>query len=1314
METDVLEVENEIMDNNKTETVKKSRATKENNIIKMDPEYTDPGLIAFNDSQFNTFDTSTNLSITNVHTNETIQAPILSAKDFLKYNPNKLFYRVPIPIYFLKTRVRSYDLMKYTPETIPFEPSFYILFNSDVSDKSTRHNKQKVSIKDMFKKDNTSTISNEFKVLNKSIKTEKALKINSKAFDDFTMKSIINEIRTNGDESSPVRYYESLYLPRIMRRSSARTLLSNLLNVMSDQTVIYYHQNEELFNETRSVLEPYITIGDVSNIFIFIQPEYKPNEFLFKEIEKEITTETKLIAEIYNSITIPTKIQLHEASVVLKHQSVMYNKYTSELFKEWVNSGLPYDSSTIIDMYGGDNTNDTNMDDEDDYVQEESLHETESVHKSPENIYKRRKPDVYMRKINKIPTQTPGTQIHLLNNYTFGHIKDYNARYEHMKIYKTQTAYDTPVFDIIRFLHFDYSNKNVIKVECQADFPNHPADTCIIRSFKKLNEKQALHNVMVNKKSVSLHMFDDIGLTINGEKIRLCKIIIYESGDVEFLFNFSTKYTFTPLVLTSLVSYMQNYYKIYFKKYFIDSAVSSFIFDINNYKAFLNTFSVFTEINKGVDENTIKTFNILSEQYPYTQIYSTLTTTRFGLFSYSSCSNISAAYKCIVKTDNNSNELINKSINPTIYIRTTNILEACYSGLHSMYDLYINMLVVQYISQLSGSIDNNVKIINEENYSNQLEYLRAKYSDVGKKTIKTLQQADPVLFDTVKVNNQQIPYSSIVSRSYQRPYIVTNSEYEYLNTVVPNSVTRIQNQTYPEQSMNLFCAFEEYGTINFKNINGRCIPFCSSKFINSNVFNNCMISLNGSTEERDTSRTLSNLSVYNPNADYSTITDIPQELIDIIPNVYAYRPFLTDVNKIVQYCDDMYGLYPVIIYREVSETDNTISYKLLTTRTADKYTVLTMIDSEAPDRVSIFVNQRSIYNKNIATKPNEIIFNKKVYAPCVSEENIMLRDLVDNAWGLNAEIFAFYNTLKWLLKSIDPTFRYNNSEINKNCLFIVKNNIVIGVIYKMYFVPTLHVKYSIDFVNCIHRTKRIINEIEYRLGVLPLYMIEHTAFEQNKSMQSWSEDGMVKLIPLSVLNTKYINEYYLDFTTKEVIGVSFNKVFVPVKPEIPQKPLEKAVYVDKYTITLNFTGNLLNRDLLEKHKKILNKITRLIDEIIYLCVKNHRFRTDITKTNIVYEYTDKKIYDIMRYVVGFNNKTSIVSAGRSNYINVFESAVEEKEFLKHLFEHKNDYTNHMNIIHVNRYLNKLYKIESEEIPNSYVYKKKVYNYDSFM
>ena len=1331
---DQINIENPDIDKNSSDNNTKSEMIEEgienDEKITIDTDYTEPGLKIFNDTRFNIYDPKRYINIENVSTQEVIKAPVLSMDEFLKYDPNKFFFRNIIHVYTLEQNARSYDLIKYTPDTIPFEPAYYLLFNSDISEKSKRVVKTKVSIKNMFKEKQAEYVSTDYSVLNNSKGNSEKLVIPESAFEDGSMKSIKSSIAKANSNTAPVRYYENMYIPRIMRRSTVRLLLSYILNVFTENITLYFRQNEEIYTETKSNMEPYLTVGDVSDIYVFIQPNAKQNGLIFKEIEKEITSEVKLISELYSASMLQTRCYVNEVSVLLKYQPVMYKQYTAEVYNEWKNSGLAYDSNIILDMYGGnaetdsEDTDDAETDSEDaddaetdsedtDDAETDQINDSPSSTNSKNNKSKQQLSKQYQY-IRHLPTHQESSEIHLLTNLTFGHIHSYNARREQLLIHQTQPATDTPMLNLIKFLHFDYSDKNVIKVECQTDFPDQPTDTCVMRTFKPLNEKQAFQNVTVKRNTVTIHMFNDIPLLINNENVHLVRLTIHSSGDVEFGFTLSAKYSFSPFILTSLISYVQHSYKRHFAEFFIHGAVSSFIYDINNYKAYLNTFSVHTDIQQEGSEDVITKCGGLAEYYPYIQSYSSKTTSRFNLYSYTTTSLLTAIRDMLNNNRNTTPETIKKSVNTSIYIKTSDIIEISYSNMCSMYDLYINMLVMQYISQKgSEQKEKAVKDISNISASDQLEYLRAKYSDIGKKSIKALQQIDPVTFGSIKVKNNFVPYSSIVSRPYQRPYVITDEEYEIINAKSPNSTIRVKNQTYTDQFINLFCSFPEHAVVNFKNIEGKCIPYCASKFINSKTFNACITELGSNTEERDTSRTVYNTSMYNPLADFSTITDIPQELSGIIPNVYAYRPYLTDVNQIVQYCEDMYGLYPIIIYRETSKEDNTVSYKLLTTRTNDKYTVLTMIDSESPDKAIIFVNQLRVYNRNIPTKSNEIIFNKKVYSPCIIEENIMLRDLIDSSWGLDAEIFAFYNNLKWILKSLDPSFNYSNSEINKKCIFIVKMGVVIGVIYRMYFVPTVNVKNSIDFINTIKRTKRIIKELEYRLGVIPYFNIEAKAFDEMKDMQSWSEDGMVKLIPLSVLNPRYIKDYYMDYRSKAIIGVTFNNIFVLVKPDIKITGNVNYIYVDKSTILLNFTSNVINKDLREMYQKVFNRTAKLVDEIIYMCVKNSKHKLNYNRIEEIYQWDSQKLIQLIKTLYGGYDNTLITLAGKSTYVSVISSKITEKDFLKFIEEHKNDYSVHMKIIRVNKLLHQLYKV-AEDTESGTVFKKKLFNNDMFI
>ena len=62
--------------------------------------------------------------------------------------------------------------------------------------------------------------------------------------------------------------------------------------------------------------------------------------------------------------------------------------------------------------------------------------------------------------------------------------------------------------------------------------------------------------------------------------------------------------------------------------------------------------------------------------------------------------------------------------------------------------------------------------------------------------------------DLEKLQNHQEHILRRVKKKEQRPSIITDSEYDILVQHIPNSVIKLQNQTFKAQTFNLCCRYE--------------------------------------------------------------------------------------------------------------------------------------------------------------------------------------------------------------------------------------------------------------------------------------------------------------------------------------------------------------------------------------------------------------------------------------------------------------------------------------------------------------------------
>ena len=1051
--------------------------------------------------------------------------------------------------------------------------------------------------------------------------------------------------------NSPVQtsYYPTLSLPRTISRQMATQIISFLLDINESEIILLFRHPSTAFVHEYSVDASHTTIGDTTDIIAILPEKYHGTEFVPDRILSELSEPLTIISQISSFTPSISKLFVNEITILAKYRATTAPVYHSGVLKTKSSS-------------------------------------TPSLN-------------------------TPSNATTTVANYSYGY-KQIISGSDISLSTSLNLIHDQSIFDIIRFLYFDYSDLNVIKIECQPTSSTFETNSCITRVFADIDQKSAFQNTIINRETVSIFTNFNTNIIIDEDIINITRINVHSNGDVEFVFNIPGSVQYSHAIVDTFVSYIKSHYEYLFHKFYLDSAIANLTFSISNYEILLHEFSanIMTPIH--VYSDTMQKFQALTRFSAYNEVYSTKTTLKCNLLQYTTANNLNKQALCMKQTI--LTPTMSRYISyPTLYIKSDSTIDISITGASSLYDVYVNILLLTSTlinnDPVKKSAANKPASNTSPSQSTDIKYYQKKYADTGKKVIAQLQKTDPIMFGTVRIGNEDIIYTRYVQRVYQRPHVITDNDYEIISTLNPEAVVRVTNQTYPDKHVNLFCSFEEHSIVNFKHVNGKCVPFCSSRKIYSDSYNTCVQLLNAETYERKQSYVKPN-SDYNPNIPVERHCDIPDELSKLCPNQRLYR---VNVKSVEQFIEDLagYGFRLILLYRSgVSEDD--VQYNIASIYIEKQNHVLAIIDERFPGNILLLMQYGNTSNSN-ESLPYSVLVNRRKYVPVIIEENIVLKKTIRESIALNHTIISFYNNIRYIIRVVDPKSELIEIDtINTKLIFVTKNHIIVGFIYKMYFLPTIPVKYSSTIKQKMKFNKQILQELRFRYGLVGIDQLETRVFEHNPTMRSWSEDGILKLPMLSMFTPKYIKQYFVDYDTNKVIAIFYNDVFVPVIDDIEHKNMKSVVYADKRGMLLNYTHNVINRHEMKNKNDYTDHMKLFIEELLLLYIKNNMKCNQLNDFEKIYNITADDLISLCQYMGVIGEETKIAYIKKSQRVSIRNSVVRAEDI--RIYFVQNDYNLHSNIMLMNRSLNYINNnVFKFNIPGTIVYEKRLYNYAGY-
>lgn len=421
-----------------------------------------------------------------------------------------------------------------------------------------------------------------------------------------------------------------------------------------------------------------------------------------------------------------------------------------------------------------------------------------------------------------------------------------------------------------------------------------------------------------------------------------------------------------------------------------------------------------------------------------------------------------------------------------------------------------------------------------------LESIRARSTKYGKKLLKILESIDPRLFGPRKIGKKTRAYSGLCQKNKQRAVPITQAEYEYLKKIVPDSVADLQNQTYPDQRICLFCPFKEYDFLNYHFFpNQLCIVRCTTKPSNRTQYNYCTKSL-GVKDSVQIQNRYENQTImlYNPLISPGRRCRLPNEWKDVLVNYVLYKPKLN--MSIDNWCETMFNKEPFIIRRDPVN----MTYQILS-----EYDIRN-------DYILIF--QSEISNDYFVVVDGD----DTNITPLLFSDNDIVKKFFEDHSTKTADFYSFFNFIERLLPKL-PSNKFNYVKISDmynnsihdiitqcrkiyNLKYIVSKNLIMGIIYKdkIYICPKMF--WIFDSIDSI--------------WTIPLF----------KCIEEYKQ-GSLKLPVIGVdIPSGLITKYYKDYTTKKITSIELLSA-----QSTPTEPLDTPL-TDKPVIIYDGKTQLMN------------------------------------------------------------------------------------------------------------------------------------------
>jgi hypothetical protein len=524
-----------------------------------------------------------------------------------------------------------------------------------------------------------------------------------------------------------------------------------------------------------------------------------------------------------------------------------------------------------------------------------------------------------------------------------------------------------------------------------------------------------------------------------------------------------------------------------FKFIYLEETIYSFDFSYDLYIPIFNGISTSITVYKAKQDDIDNLSQLLAQEIPNMK-FTTRSSTQMNSYGFLSVGSI---YKLFYL--NNSHSVITQQI---LY---KDFLPTLHCGFNGATDVNVSILNAfsiedcMFAYKLVLGIFNKYELHQMEKSLN-IESIRKNAMGYGKKLLKVLEQVDPELFGQRVIGHTKRTFSGLCQKTQQRVVPITIEEYEYLKKQVSQSVISIQNQTYPDQRLYLFCPYKSFSFLNFHWFpNQKCIIRCTSKSSNKQQYNLCSKALNADNIIIENKYENQSITMYNPIISKGRRCLLPDELQFVILKYILIKLELSGMEKLREYCKSL-NAEPFIIKRN----ENKQRYEIITEYSISVKEYILILQSEIIDtEFFMFIKN----DKEIPLKLNDNQEFKRFILSNIKRtvEHFTFFDFIERIIGiqLNNRNETFAELIEYLKKSIK---------------LVTHRNFIYGFIWKNEFYSSPMIWYDRNEEDYI----KILNEKHYP--------------------------------SIDKFDIKYITEIYLDYNDDLVKVIKYLGVFIAIKP----------------------------------------------------------------------------------------------------------------------------------------------------------------------
>ena len=491
-----------------------------------------------------------------------------------------------------------------------------------------------------------------------------------------------------------------------------------------------------------------------------------------------------------------------------------------------------------------------------------------------------------------------------------------------------------------------------------------------------------------------------------------------------------------------------------------------------------------------------------------------------------------------------------------------------------------------------------------------IELIRKKATKYGKNLLKILEKMDPRLFGPRKVSKGVRSFSGLCQKQKQRVVPITKEEYEYLHSIVPNSVASLANQSYEHQRIYLFCPYKKYPFLNYHTFPRQlCIVRCTTKSSNKTQYNFCAKDL-GAEHVADINNRYENqtITLYNPLITKGRKCKLPDEFKMILVNYVLIK--LSIDSSIMTYCREEYGKVAFVIKRDAVNN----RYLILTEYNAESDYVLVIVD-EVEDEYFLVIDEKT-------SKP-------LVFSECPE----LMKFFISNIRKTNDQ-YNFFNYLEKIMnvKLSDKYDMTTNDILNYirkeyGVVYACQGERIYGIIWKnkMWMTPSMYWIFENDIGKTV--LFKALNDVMH---------------------------GSLSFPKIGELEEDAISDVYVDYVDHKCHMVFYRNVSVWVEPfELTAKwQLQHDV------ITFDRKAKLMQQFNINMEKKYSTKSSQIkildIAEVLRNYIYIHLINYDVIDVEAILKQLKSMgvVYDGKTFIDYVNNKYKVNISWRTSKINV--------------------------------------------------------------